>query len=331
MNLRVNFIWVGSEITKEINFLLVSKILLINSFFIRSGYQIQYTLWVDRPYNAHKIIMGLRRYSYREFDIQIRHVEELFNLVENDDEIREVNLSKRYIRYFFMDKSGCIATCNGSSLSRGIISGSCSPLDKYKYIPAVAADVIKALTGYYYPGLYIDLGLAYNTSRLADFSDIMHFNRIFKTDVYFAATQREIWTFDYQIIYTTFSHECRAVFKRILQNYTDAGLYFSGEPVSHREKEFFYTNRMNNNPVTRGLSDTISIWDPAFKQSRNLYSRQGIKKQHVIPLSVNSCFGSIGYLCYKDRDHSVIADYKKTISDNELLESARAKFARLRL
>lgn len=316
-NLQIHFIWCGSDCSKIIENLLIPKIISLKYFFKNSGYHLSFNLWLDRPISNATI--SNMNYKLNE-TINVRDIFNLFSEIENDINLNIYDKNKRFLRYLFSDESGTISTYNKST----DFPNTSKLSNYYKPMPAIAADIIKAILGYKNPGLYIDIGLDVSKSGVNEnLSNILQSNHRFKNEVFFAATKRQKEGIDYQIMYSTSDKRCQSIYKKVIEEYYKVGnlATLSGE-ITHKSTDMQFRSYFLHS-YNYG-STTGEIWDSVMKNRRikkliyDIYDNFfDLNKHCYIPLS--SMKGSIGNFIFKNREKSPFDDYKN-IKENKIID-----------
>lgn len=337
---QIHFIWCGSNLDTIIKKLLIPKIIELKYFFADSNYKITYNLWTDR--NTPVTIPINVRHKLR-VDFQIRNIFDLFNQIEQRNDINYHSNNPRFLRYLFSDESGVISTYSKCEIFN---SSSKNITDSFKPMPAIAADIVKALLCLLEPGLYIDIGLDISDelqTNPIDLDNILDEYNNFKSDVFFAATEGiylkelSLKSFDYQIIYSKKDPRTTQIFKAIIESYYMLGNLhqYPTNSISHNSTMFRSYNLHHSEMMQCG-SYTPTIWHNIFKDNnlrRLIFEEQGqsinkswrLKKTCNIPIEYKR--GSIASFVYKNRNKSPIDDYKTThINESRTRSKYQNKF-----
>ncbi len=306
-SLVINYIWCGSDCSNFIDTLLKIKIINLKYFF-QGAYKLQFYIWSDRDIRQ-TVIENLSRDL--QISISSRNVFDLFSRLEKDTMILKNGKNPKFLRYLFSDELGTISTYSSDKANipfRGINK---TFENYYKPMPAIAADIVKALLGYYEPGLYFDIGLEVSDEETFDLNHILNLNNTFKDEIRFAATLRNYKNIDFQILYSTNTDFCQKIYKKIIETYfikgnMDVPDKFKLTHLSNNYRSYY------DHDCSRSYSYTCSIWDEALNnfQFRNIMlDKSGyLKKEYIIPIS--QIKSSIGFVAYKSRNKSLISDYK---------------------
>ena len=306
--LTINYIWCGSDCSNFIDTLLKIKIINLKYFF-QGAYKLQIYIWSDRDIRQ-TVIENLSRDL--QISISSRNVFDLFSRLESDNMIVKNGKNPKFLRYLFSDELGTISTYSSDKANipfRGINK---TFQNYYKPMPAIAADIVKALLGYYEPGLYFDIGLDVSYEETFDLNHILNLNNTFKDEVCFAATLRNYKNIDFQILYSTKTDFCQKIYKKIIETYfakgnLDVPENFKLTHLSNKYRSYY------DHDCARNYSYTCTIWDEALNnfefRSIMLDKSGSLKKEFIIPIS--QIKSSIGFVAYKNREKSPISDYKK--------------------
>lgn len=205
-------------------------------------------------------------------------------------------------------------------------------------MPALSADIVKFLLGYYEVGLYIDIGLkVYKPSSLSGYryydcqlsqslKNIIDNNRKFKAQTVIAFTSPRTLTMDFQLLYFTNDNLCLEIYKEIIEKIYNPPVGVEWVSSLEKSKIDFRTFEQHDGYPISETAVIVNLYcaqdSEVFTQLLNEYDY--VKDIYKIPLDSGSRNLSIAGLAFKEREESFIADYKKKTTDQEV----RSKLAR---